>query len=199
MLKKLKNIKWGYPVISILLAVIGACFITFNNSLTVLAISVGVILAVFGAIFGVVTISGKKRGFYFAVKIIFAVICLAAGIVTAVFRENSTEVLISLFSLLIIVDGSFKLNTSAVSKRYSVGGWWIMMILSAAIIASAFLLVERTPEKESLTTTVLGIIILADAVANLLSVFWVAKNESAEKAEIYYDVCQEIKGKDNEN
>lgn len=199
MLKKLKNIKWGYPVISILLSVIGVCFIAFNNSLTVLAISVGVILAAFGAVFGVITISGRRRSFYFAVKIVFAVMCLAAGITTAVFRENSTEVLISLFSLLLIVDGSFKLNTSAASKRYSVSGWWIMMIISVAIIGSAFALVERTPAKESLTTTLLGIIIIADAVANLLSVFWAMKNESAAKAEIYYDVSQEIKNQENEN
>ncbi len=198
MLEKIKNIKWGYLVIGILLFAIGICFILFNNSLTVLAISIGVILGAFGIIFGVVTIAGKKRGFYFAVKIVFAVMCLAAGIITAVLKANSTEILISLFSLLLIVDGSFKLNTSAMSKRYSVGGWWIMMAVAVAIIGSAFALVERTPNKESLTTALLGIIIIADAIANMLSIFWVAKYESAKKAEIYYDVCREMKKTNND-
>ena len=197
MLEKIKNVKWGYLVIGMLLLAIGICFVSFNNSLSALAITVGVILAAFGAVFGVITISGKKRGFYFAVKIIFSVMCLAAGIITAIFTKNSIEILISLFSLLLIVDGSFKLNTSAMSKRYSVRGWWIMMIVAVLVIGSAFALVERTPENQTLSTVLLGVIIIVDAVANIFSLFWVSKYESAKKAEIYYDVCQEIKQGEN--
>ena len=192
MLEKIKNVKWGYLIIGILLLAIGICFIAFNDSLSVLAISIGVILSIFAVVFGVSTIACKKRGFNFAVKIIFAVICLAAGIVTAVFDKRSVEILISLFSLLLIVDGSFKLNTSAMSKRYSVKGWWVMMAVAVAVIVSAFILAERTPENQARATVLLGAIIIVDALANILSVFWVARYESAQKAEIYYDACQEI-------
>ena len=71
MLERIKNIKWGYVVIGLLLCAIGICFIAFNNSLTWLAITIGIILAVFGTVFGVLNIASKKRDFSFAVKIVF--------------------------------------------------------------------------------------------------------------------------------
>lgn len=196
MLERTRNIKWGYLVIGILLAVIGVCFILFNNSLKALAISVGVILAVFATVFGVLTIASRGRGLAFAGKIIFAIICLVSGIVTAVFNTGSIDILISLFCLLLIVDGSFKLNTAAMSKRYSVGGWWIMMTASVLVILSAFALAKYTPSQEK-ATILLGIVIVTDALANIFSMFWVPKYETAEKAEIYYAAHKEFEDSSN--
>jgi uncharacterized membrane protein HdeD (DUF308 family) len=188
MLEKIKNVKWGYIIIGLLLFAIGICFIAFNNSLKWLAIAIGVILSAFGTVFGVVTVANKKRGFSFAVKIIFSIICLASGIITAIFNENSVDILIAVFCLLLIVDGSFKLNTSAMAKRYSVWGWWIMLSVSVLVIASAFALAKYTPEKTSTATLLLGLTTIIDAVANLFSTVWASKYETAQKAEIYYEV-----------
>lgn len=188
MLGRIKNIKWGYVVIGLLLCAIGICFIAFNNSLTWLAITIGIILAVFGTVFGVLNIASKKRDFSFAVKIVFSIICLVAGIITAIFNKDSVDILIAVFCLLLIVDGSFKLNTAAMAKRYSVGGWWIMLAVSALVIVAAFALAKYTPEKISTATVLLGIIIMVDAISNLFATVWVTKYETAQKAEIYYEV-----------
>lgn len=197
MLEKIKSVKWGYILIGLLLGAVGVCFISFNNSLEVLALTVGIILTVFGIVFGTLTIANKTRSFSFAVKIVFAVICLVCGIITMIFSSQSVPYLTAIFSLLLIIDGSFKLNTAAMAKRFSVGGWWIMMTVSVLVILSAFLLTEYkfTVENE-LLTQLLGIVITVDAVANLFSTVWVAKYEAAGKAEAYYEICRELKYKE---
>lgn len=191
------KIKWGYIIIGLLLCTIGACFIAFNNSLSLLAITVGIALSAFGVVYGVLTIAHHSRGFLFAVKIIFAVICIVSGIITAIFNKDSVDILISVFCLLLIIDGSFKLNTASMSKRFSVGGWWIMMIVATLVIASSFFLLKFTPEKIQRSSTVLGITIIADAVANFSSTVWVTKYENAEKAEFYHEVQNQLDGNVN--
>ena len=194
MLEKIKNVKWGYVLLGILLGAAGICFTMFNDSLKILTMSIGVIVTVFGVMFGAVTIASKSRGPAFAFKILLALSCLAAGIVTMIFNKEAVDIIISLFSLLLIVDGSFKLNTSIMSKRYSVGGWWIMTAVSVAVIASAFILTRYTSKIDNATLW-LGIIILIDAAANLFSTVWVSKYEIAAKAEIYYEVHKDIESK----
>lgn len=192
------KIKWGYILIGILLCAIGICFIAFNNSLSALAITVGIILSVFGIVLGVLTIANHTRGFLFAVKIIFSIICIISGVITAIFNKDSVDILIAIFCLLLIIDGSFKLNTSSMSKRYSVGGWWVMMIVAVLVIVSAFFLLKFTPEKIRVASIILGVTIIADAIANFFSTVWVTKYESAEKAEIYYEVHSDLDSKTNQ-
>ncbi len=186
------KIKWGYILIGLLLCTIGACFIAFNKSLSLLAITVGVALSAFGIVYGIITIAHKSRGFTFAVRIVFSIICLTSGIITAVFNKSSIDILISVFCLLLIIDGSFKLNTASMSKRFFVGGWWVMMVLALLVIASSFFLLKFTPESIKISSTVLGITIISDALANFCSTVWVTKYEIAEKTEFYHEVQSEI-------
>lgn len=195
MLAKIKNIKWGYVLIAAILGAVGTCFLLFNNSLTTLTVTIGVILAVFGAGVGVIAMAGTKRGLAFALKIGLAVISLASGISVAIFNNDAANVLIAVFCLLLIVDGSFKLHTSAMAKRYSVFGWWIIMAVALLLIASAFLLTKLSPEI-TVATTHLGVMMIADAILNLFSTFWIAKYETAQRAELYYEVHRDIEGKE---
>ena len=196
MLDKLKNIKWGYILVGILLLAIGICFILFNNSLTALTVIIGVILGIFGIVLSVITISEKERGFYFFTKIIFSVICIAAGIITAIFNQSSAAYLVSVFCLFLIIDASFKLNTAAMSKRFSVGGWWVMMIVSVLVIGSSFFLLSFTPQSIETSSIILGIIFIVDAVTNLFSTYWVAVYEERQKAEFYYEFHCELYQRD---
>lgn len=186
------KIKWGYILIGLLLCMIGVFFIAFNKSVSLLSITVGIALSVFGTVYGILTIAHKSRGFTFAVRIVFSIICIISGIITAIFNEGAADILISVFCLLLIIDGSFKLNTAAMSKRFSVGGWWVMMILALLVIASSFFLLKFTPETIQICSTVLGITIIADALANFSSTVWVTKYENAEKTEFYHEVQNEI-------
>jgi len=183
-----KESKLGYIIIGILLIAIGVCLVVFSDSLAILAISIGALLAVSAAVFGIVTIAKKNRGVRFALKITLAIICLVAGITTAIFKENTVSVMVSVFSLLLIVDGSFKLNTAAMSKRYSVGGWWVMLVTSVLIILSAFILAKYTPDDIAIETIWLGITIIVDGISNIFSAIWTSLYEKAEYKEIRSDI-----------
>ena len=191
MFKSIKNIKWGYVILAILLGAVGACFIMFDDSIKILTIAIGIIATTFGVILGVFSIASKNRGPEFAVRIVIAVVCLASGIVTMVFNGEAVNLIISILCLLLIVDGSFKLNISIISKRHSVSAWWIITVISIAVIVCAFALARYT-YKFTNPTFCLGAVILIDAIANLLSAIWVARCESAAKAELYYEVHKDL-------
>ena len=61
MLERLKKFAWGYVILALVIIGIGVCFIAFSDMLAALAIAVGVTLAVFGIIFGVLTLARKDR------------------------------------------------------------------------------------------------------------------------------------------
>ena len=181
----------GYLLIATVLLAIGVVFIIFKESLKVLAISVGILLSVFAIVYGILTVASKNRGFGFAVKIAISIIALTAGVVTAILNEKTVEILAALFSLLLIVDGSFKLNTSAMSTRYSVKCWWLLLIPSVLLIAGGFYLIKYTPTAIATLTLILGILIVTDAVINYASAVFVTKFEANMKATAYYEVYRD--------
>lgn len=185
MLEKLKKFKWGYVVIFLVLLAIGICLISLKETLTVLAITIGVSIALFGIIFGTVVIAKKGRGIEFALKIIFASMCLIAGVVAAIFKSQSIEIIISISSLLLIIDAALKIKTTAMAKRYSVPLWWIILALSLLTIIGGFFMLKYTPEKIETASIVLGIVFIVDSVSNLLSAFYVTAYEKRELAEHY--------------
>ena len=178
MFKKLKDFGWGYILLGAVLIAVGICFISFNTAFNVLAISLGIILAVFGILFGVVTLTGGRRDLVFALRIILAVACMICGTVTAIVREPAISVITDIFCLLLIVDGSFKLQTAITSRKYRVFGWWLMLSLSVAVIVSAFILAKLTDGNVSTSSVVIGIIIAVDGASNLLTAFYRTANES---------------------
>ena len=187
MLKDLKKFMWGYPVLAIILAAVGVCLIALTNALTALAITIGAILTVTGIVLAIVAIANQGRGVPFAFKVVFGAICIVCGIITMVFNKNSVEIIISLFSLLLIIDASFKLHTSAMSKRYGVVLWWIILALSVLTIIGAYILIQF-PFKEQETSSIwLGVVFLIDSISNLLSAFYVSAYERRHYYEAYYD------------
>jgi hypothetical protein len=101
--------------------------------------------------------------------------------------------MISLFSLLLIVDASFKLQTAIMSKRYSVALWWIILALAVAIITAGYFLIKADLSEDSIPTVsvFLGITIIIDAIANLLSAFYITIYEKRLFSEARNAVCLE--------
>jgi uncharacterized membrane protein HdeD (DUF308 family) len=143
-----------------------------------LAIAIGCILAIVGIVYGALTISKKERDLIFALRIFFSAICIIAGVVTAAFNDGAVEIIVAISSLLLIIDASFKLHTTAMSKRYSLPLWWIILSISVLVIIGAFILIKYTPKKIETTSILLGIIFIADAISNLLSAFFISAYEN---------------------
>ena len=172
MLKKIKDFGWGYILIGVLLIAIGSCFISIQDAYETLAIVTGAILSAAGIGFGIHTLMDKKRGVKFAIKLTIAIAALICGVVTMLVKQNAIEVIANILCLLIIVDGSFKLQLSILSRRPTYYGWWIVTTLSVAIIISAFLICKFTPSNPATLATLSGIVIASDGLLNILSAFF---------------------------
>ncbi len=185
MLEKLKSFKWGYIIIAFVLAAIGVCFISFTDALKALAITIGVMLCVFAVFFAILAIADKNRGVGFAFKIFFAVMSLIAGLVTAIFNTNTIEIIVAVFALVLIIDSSFKLHTSAMSKRYKVVGWWFITSIAAISISLCFVLLKFTPENQIACSVILGITMLLNSANNILTSIYSTIFERHMEEDIY--------------
>lgn len=192
MFEKLKSAGWKYSALGAAVFVTGLCFLFLHNSLTALTVVVGIFLSLLGAGMTCLSIFKKSKGFVFIIKIVTSTLLFTVGVLVAAFNDASFDVLLGVLCLLMIIDGSFKLQTSIKSKLLSVDGWWIITVISAAVIISAFLLARIAPGNTRGAAIWLGITALADAAGNFLSTFWTAKCKTAEKAAIYYEVYKDI-------
>ncbi len=167
---------WGYLLIGLLLTIVGVAFMAFSNVLITLAVIIGVALIAFGVVYIAIAFSRQNRDFGFAVKLIVAIMCITAGIITIILRESAVLIMADIFCLLLIVDGAFKFQTAALSKRYKAFGWWFMLVLSVITIASAFIVSKiKTPDTEpGIITVIIGIIIIVDGIANFFTAFYEA-------------------------
>jgi uncharacterized membrane protein HdeD (DUF308 family) len=187
MLEKIKKFGWGYILLFLLLLAVGVCLIAFNNTLEIVAVVCGVIMILFGIIYFVLTLAAKSRGVKYALKITVCAVALICGVVTAIFRNGAIEIIVSLLALFLIIDGAFKLQTTALSKRYSLAIWWLILIPACLTIIGGFVAMRISPSVSDnlpLISILLGISAIIDGAANLLSAFYIAKYESVMKEEI---------------
>ena len=192
MLEKLKKFDWGYILISLALTAMGVCLIAMNNALKALAITIGCIVVVGGIIFGILALVDKRRSFAFAFKIFFAVACLVAGTLTLIFNEGAADLIIAMLALLLIIDASFKLNTTVMSKRYLLPMWWVELALSIATIVISFIMIRFTPDDIAVASVMLGIAFIIDAIANIVSPFFISVYRERQKSESYAEVKAEL-------
>lgn len=185
---KIQKFGWGYILLAIVLVALGICFISFNNSFDVLAISFGVITTVSGIAWGVHTLAKRERSLKFAVKIIVCVALIVSGVITMISRKDAVNIMIDILSLLIIIDGSFKLQTSIKSKKYSVAFWWIMLTVAVAVIISAFLVVKITFSKPQNMSIIFGLVTILDGISNFCSAFFYTASENKQAVAIFEEV-----------
>lgn len=197
MLDKIRSFKWGYLLLFILLAAAGICFLAFNNTLSVIAIVLGVLLSLYGIVILTLTLANRSRSASFAFRIVISTAAIICGITTAVLREGAMEIIASLICLFIIIDGSFKLQTTSLSKRYNMVSWWLMLIPSILCIAGGFISLRLTPRiaDESgvvFVSVLIGITLIIDAISNILSAFYITGYERNMKDEIEAEIYEKL-------
>ena len=186
--------KWGYLALMLVSAVIGVCLLAFNNkSLEALAVTIGVIVALTGALFALNAFSKKERGGRFAVFMVLAVALLVSGITTIITKTTAMNVIVGIFGLVLILDGGYKFETTAISKRYRAAGWWIMLAIALALIVGGYMTVRRLTVDWSGTVYILGALFMIDALANLLSAFYLGYSERKNIEELRASIIEDIK------
>ena len=198
-MKKKMTFKWGYLALMLVSAAIGICLLAFNNkSLEALAVTIGVIVALTGALFALNAFSKKERGGRFAVFMVLAVALLVSGITTIITKTTAMNVIVGIFGLVLILDGGYKFETTAISKRYRAAGWWIMLAIALTLIVGGYLTVRRLTVEWSGTVYVLGALFMIDALANLLSAFYIGYSERKNIEELRASIIEDIKREEEE-
>ena len=186
LIKSIKAFRWGYLLIACLLSLAGLCVIAYpTESFKTVSyiIAVGTIIA--GIILVVKSLSERKRGVTFATYIIFSCLVLICGLISFIIPEKIAELYPMFFGLLIIIDGSFKLQTVINAKRYKLKMWWFLLFLSCLTILGGFLTVRlRVEETEiGLFSFILGAGLMLCGIQNFFSLFYLGRIVERAKVE----------------
>ena len=185
LVKKIKEINWGYLWLALLIGGAGILILAYpNKTLDVVAITIGVVTLLLGAVQAIRVLSDKKRGFRFAIGIIAASITVIAGILCLILREKIKEFLPSLVCLFLIIDSSFKLQTVVRARQFKSKACWALLVLSIATIALSFIAIEMEGGDAEKILVLFGLSLVADALGNLFSFFFVGSVEKAEREKI---------------
>ena len=185
LVKKIKEINWGYLWLALLIGGAGILILAYpNKTLDVVAITIGVVTLLLGAVQAIRVLSDKKRGFRFAIGIIAASITVIAGILCLILRERIKEFLPSLVCLFLIIDSSFKLQTVVRARQFKSKACWALLVLSIVTIALSFIAIEMEGGDAEKILVLFGLSLVADALGNLFSFFFVGSVEKAEREKI---------------
>lgn len=146
MISKLKNFPWGYLLFALLSVASGVAFFVFSGMLDALALTVGILLLVCGIIYGILTLSGERRGFLFFCRLFFAVAVIVGGILIIVVRAQSVGLLVSLIALFLIIAGSFSLQSVTTGKSCRGFSRWFLAVLAVLDIGGGYVLLHFTPD-----------------------------------------------------
>ena len=185
LVKKIKEINWGYLWLAVLIGGAGILILSYpNKTLDVVAITIGVVTLLLGAVQAIRVLSDKKRGFRFAVGIVAASITVIAGILCLILREKIKEFLPSLVCLFLIIDSSFKLQTVVRARQFKSKACWALLVLSIVTIALSFIAIEMEGGDAEKILVLFGLSLVADALGNLFSFFFVGSVQRAERNRI---------------
>ena len=185
LVKKFKEINWGYLWLALLIGGAGILILAYpNKTLEVVAITVGVVTLLLGAVQAIRVLSDKKRGFKFAVGIVAASVTVIAGVLCLILRDKIKEFLPSLVCLFLIIDSSFKLQTVVRARQFKSKACWALLVLSIVTITLSFIAIEMEGGDAKKILVMFGLSLVADALGNLFSFFFVGSVQRAEKNRI---------------
>ena len=186
LVKKIKEINWGYLWLALLIGGAGILILAYpNKTLDVVAITVGVVTLLLGAVQAIRVLSDKKRGFKFAVGIVAASVTVIVGVLCLILRDKVKEFIPSLVCLFLVIDASFKLQTVVRARQFKSKACWALMVLSIVTITLSFITIRLEGGEDVKKILILfGLSLVADALGNLFSFFFVGSVEKAEREKI---------------
>ena len=185
LVKKIKTVNWGYLWLAALIGGAGILILAYpNKTLDVVAITIGVVTLLFGAVQAIRVLSDERRGFRFAVGIVAASIAVIAGTLCLILRDQIKAFLPSLVCLFLIIDASFKLQTVARARQFKSKACWALMVLSIVTVALSFIVIRMEGGNVKTILVLFGLALMADALGNLFSFFFIGVVERAEKNRI---------------
>ncbi len=174
-----KKFRWGYLLISLILCIVGLCFIIYpNNSIKIGSYIIAGAAMLVGVILAIKVLADRKRDLTFATSIFSAVLTVACGVVALFIPNEIFKLYPMLIGLFVILDGSFKLQTVINAKRYKIKLWWLLLLFAVISIIGGFFVIRLRVDLDvsfRMFSIIMGATLCSCGLQNFLSLFYLGR------------------------
>ncbi len=186
----MKIAKFGYITVSVLMCALGIVLIAVPDiSASVLGITLGVMTMIFGVVKLVGYFSRDLFRLAFQYDLATGFLLLILGTVLLIYPEHVIAFFCTVFGILVLADGLFKIQITFDAKHFGIRKWW--MILSAAVLTIVFggIVIFSSLGNWSVMSVMLGLAFLFEGILNICTVITAVKiirNQRPDVIEIDY-------------
>lgn len=182
--------KIGYIVMSVMFCVAGALFIALPDiSITMIGISMGIAMIVFGIVKLVGYFSRDLFRLAFQFDLELGILLLVLGLIVLIRPDDLMTFMCIALGISILTDGLFKVQIALDSKRFGIKSWWVILALAVVAGTIGVFLIFRSAKSAQFLTVLLGVSILAEGILNLytvISTVLIIKHQQPDVIEIEY-------------
>ena len=182
--------KIGYIVMSVMFCIAGALFIALPDiSITMIGISMGIAMIVFGIVKLVGYFSRDLFRLAFQFDLELGILLLVLGLIVLIRPDDLMTFMCIALGISILTDGLFKVQIALDSKRFGIKSWWVIFALAVVAGTIGVFLIFRSAKSAQFLTVLLGVSILAEGILNLytvISTVLIIKHQQPDVIEIEY-------------
>ena len=182
--------KIGYIVMSVMFCIAGALFIALPDiSITMIGISMGIAMIVFGIVKLVGYFSRDLFRLAFQFDLELGILLLVLGLIVLIRPDDLMSFICIALGISILTDGLFKVQIALDSKRFGIKSWWVILALAVVAGTIGVFLIFRSAKSAQFLTVLLGVSILAEGILNLytvISTVLIIKHQQPDVIEIDY-------------
>lgn len=182
--------KIGYIVMSVMFCIAGALFIALPDiSITMIGISMGIAMIVFGIVKLVGYFSRDLFRLAFQFDLELGILLLVLGLIVLIRPDDLMTFICIALGISILTDGLFKAQIALDSKRFGIKSWWVILALAVVTGTIGVFLIFRSAKSAQFLTVLLGVSILAEGILNLytvISTVLIIKHQQPDVIEIEY-------------
>ena len=182
--------KIGYIVMSVMFCIAGALFIALPDiSITMIGISMGIAMIVFGIVKLVGYFSRDLFRLAFQFDLELGILLLVLGLIVLIRPDDLMTFICITLGISILTDGLFKVQIALDSKRFGIKSWWVILALAVVAGTIGVFLIFRSAKSAQFLTVLLGVSILAEGILNLytvISTVLIIKHQQPDVIEIEY-------------
>ena len=182
--------KIGYIVMSVMFCIAGALFIALPDiSITIIGISMGITMIVFGIVKLVGYFSRDLFRLAFQFDLELGILLLVLGVMVLIRPDDLMTFICIALGISILTDGLFKVQIALDSKRFGIKSWWVILALAVVAGTIGVFLIFRSAKSAQFLTVLLGVSILAEGILNLytvISTVLIIKHQQPDAIEIEY-------------
>ena len=182
--------KIGYIVMSVMFCIAGALFIALPDiSITMIGISMGIAMIVFGIVKLVGYFSRDLFRLAFQFDLELGILLLVLGLIVLIRPDDRMTFMCIALGISILTDGLFKVQIALDSKRFGIKSWWVILALAVVAGTIGVFLIFRSAKSAQFLTVLLGVSILAEGILNLytvISTVLIIKHQQPDVIEIEY-------------